>query len=315
MRGVYRPFPFEAALLIIFSSRTHWFYCCCWTHNPIVTRYKSQQQQQQQQRICIRYIHTTAIFVSSDTKGNVIRVAEMDCVPISVEFPCIGATVTVVEVTAESQEKLVAIALEDSNREDPYGAVLWPAARAVADRLLERYDLQGTTILEIGAGTGLVSLAALLGGARKVLATDYQELPLELLQYSAHYLNPHIDDSCLSTRLFDITSHEHLPIADIMVAADVLYEPQTGIQLARRVVEALESNMKVLIGDSPGRAGRGAFLQELENLGVAADFRSVSGWTITHPRHELICGENSLSISKVPQHLDIAMLELDPSRF
>jgi predicted nicotinamide N-methyase len=255
------------------------------------------------------------MFASSGTRENVIRVSEMDCVPITVEFSGIGKTVTVVEVTAESQEKLVDIALEDANREDPYGAVLWPAARAVADRLLTCYDLQGTTILEIGAGTGLVSLAALLGGARKVLATDYQELPLELLQYSARFLNPHIDDSCLNMQLFDITSHEHLPIADIMVAADVLYDPRTGIQLARRVVEALENNMKVLIGDSPGRGGRNAFLEELENLGVAANFCSVSGWTITNPRHELICGEKSLSISKAPQHLDIAMLELDPSRF
>ena len=89
---------------------------------------------------------------------------------------------------------------------DPYGAVLWPAAFSVATYLLtsiRKNDnihakndrkpfksvsdvLKGLSILELGTGTGLVSLAAALGGASKIIATDYEEVPLRLLDFAAN---------------------------------------------------------------------------------------------------------------------------------
>jgi predicted nicotinamide N-methyase len=110
------------------------------------------------------------------------------------------------EATAESQEVLVDMALALDEGEvnadqklksgDPYGAVLWPAASAVANHLLDFSDrsssdlpLLGLTVLELGAGTGLVSIAASLGGASSVLATDYEPVPLKLLDYAQTHLN------------------------------------------------------------------------------------------------------------------------------
>ena len=83
--------------------------------------------------------------------------------------------------------------------------------------------------------------------------------------------------------------------------------------MAKRAVEALKRGSRVLFADSPGRPGRSAFLQELKRLGVAsASFTDTVGYTCTGPRHDLICGQGSTSISKTPQELAVAIMELDP---
>jgi Lysine methyltransferase len=104
------------------------------------------------------------------------------------------------------------------------------------------------------------------------------------------------------------------------VAADVMYEPRTGRALAHRVVEALEYGCHVLIGDSPGRAGRPAFLKELGRLGLypkVADFVDVVGSTVVGARHDLICAPTSPTINGDTQNpsgsLTVAIMEIDAS--
>ena len=286
----------------------------------------------------------------------------LDCVEIKLDMPIIGPVV-VLEATAKAQETLVDLALvEDDDKEededgiaseqqqplmpqlslptgDPYGAVLWPASSSIASYLLWSDHpaelLHNKTILELGTGLGLVALAAAMGGAAHVLATDYEQIPLQLLEYAAQHLNPalqqllqkngtdHDDDddanSILSTDLFDICDEcSPLPIsADVVVAADIMYEPKTGRCMARRAVEALRAGSIVLIGDSPGRAGRPAFLQELDRLGVIdASFVDVAGTSGTGERHELICGKESKTVSTAgqqPRELIVAIMKLDPA--
>ena len=103
-------------------------------------------------------------------------------------------------------------------------------------------------------------------------------------------------------------------LPEVVVAADVVYEPRTGRALAHRCLEALARGSQVLIGDSPGRAGRPAFLQELKELGVTnAAFQDVAGETVTGPRNDLICGINSTSVSPTtPQELIVAVMHLHP---
>ena len=190
--------------------------------------------------------------------------------------------VIILEATADSQNELVDIALatEDEiasmgkannlqlNSGDPYGAVLWPAASAVANHLLTSIrseTLKELTVVELGTGTGLVSIAAALGGVHKVIATDYEKIPLELLEYASTNIDQSSGDldrakerkrklSNIETTLFDICNHDvPLPSADIVVAADIMYETKTGIAMAYRVVEALRAGSRVIVGCSPGR--------------------------------------------------------------
>jgi hypothetical protein len=65
----------------------------------------------------------------------------------------------------------------------------------------------------------------------------------------------------------------------------------------------------------PGRAGRPVFLQTLRDLGVVeGEFQDVVGRTCSGPRHDLICGKGSTSISEnvSPQELPVAILFLEP---
>jgi hypothetical protein len=136
----------------------------------------------------------------------------IQCVEVTINIEGLGP-VTILEATAEAQEDLVNMALEEDVDEaantlhsgDPYGAVLWPAASSVAAHLLQS-SRPLTSVLELGAGTGLVSIAAKLGGAHMVIATDYEDIPLQLLEYAATHLNLncHEDSGRKTTNSLDI---------------------------------------------------------------------------------------------------------------
>ena len=220
------------------------------------------------------------------------------CREVDINVEVVGR-VSILEATADSQNELVDMALATEEEiaslsesdslqltltsGDPYGAVLWPAASAVANHLLTSVaqdlvkngkSLKDITILELGTGTGLVSLAAALGGVSKIMATDYENVPLQLLEFAAKHINHNGDSdnsdnnqsstsdkderqkklSNIETFLFDICDHDTpLPAADIVVAADIMYEPKTGTAMAYRVVEALKCGSRVIVGCSPGR--------------------------------------------------------------
>jgi predicted nicotinamide N-methyase len=301
---------------------------------------------------------------ATTTTGATHVIQGIVCREIPMELPVVGR-ITILEATADSQEDLVNLALlledeepsttletsQDSsssrrscqkeqlqrlNAGDPYGAVLWPAAWAVARHLLVGdatiddegktlvdselvpiLPLQGLTILELGTGTGLVSIAAALGGAKRVVATDYEAMALSLTRHAVDTFHPHIS-STIETRLLDLCDYDTvpLPLADIVVAADILYEAKTGIAMAHRVVEALQRGSRVVVGDSPGRPGRPAFLTTLHELGVPPDnatFVDRIGRTCSGPRHELICGVGSTSVSETPQELAVAIMDLHPT--
>ena len=57
----------------------------------------------------------------------------------------------------------------DSERSDLCGGVLWPGARTAAHALASRGPLAGKHVVELGAGTGLVSMTAAMLGAADVL--------------------------------------------------------------------------------------------------------------------------------------------------
>lgn len=267
----------------------------------------------------------TSVTTTSESLHNVNGII---CREIPINIANIG-TLKILEATAESQDALVEIACatkeELQNQEssfkvnsgDIYGSVLWPAASAVSDHL-QSIDLDNKSILELGTGTGLCAISAALSGAKRVLATDYEEIPLDLLQYAID----HLYDSeqrhklqTIETSLLDICAHDvPLPKADIVIAADIMYEPKTGEATAVRTLEALKAGSRVIIGCSPGRPGRPYFLKKLKELlpGVDIEFEIVQGRTCSGDRNELICGKNSISVSDVPKALNVHLLDISP---
>lgn len=193
----------------------------------------------------------------------------------------------------EPNKKHVTISLEDNdsavlaqvvdddqwwNEDNPYGAKPWPAALQSAN-LLSKYKhyIQNKTLVELGCGTGLVSIVAAAMNGAHVVATDVSPLALSLVQEgwkeTTRLERSDRIKGTLETRIFDIMSSEPLPIQitegtqAIVVATAMLYQPQLAQALARRVAQAFEKGAWIIVGDDDtGNIAREFFQAQLESL-------------------------------------------------
>jgi predicted nicotinamide N-methyase len=208
------------------------------------------------------------------------------------------------------------------SEEDPYGVVLWPAAQATAQALMEHAAAgagpaallgAGDRFLELGAGTGLCSLAAASAGA-SAYATDYRAEPLQLIDQVVPVNSARLARTLdVRTGILDICGPAALPPTDVLAAADVLYFRATGVALAGRCVEALRAGARLVVVGDCGRPGRGAFLEELAARGVHAEavkFRDVGGWSAGTARNDLIAPDDS---EAGPRPATIGLLTLTPA--
>lgn len=182
-----------------------------------------------------------------------------------------GLSVSIVQADRSWQRSLndeALDALEGSGNPDPHGTTLWASAQVLAQALVSWTRMQGIAtfaeaskfrVLELGAGCGLVSLTAAKLGL-EVIATDFKELPLQLVQEAARRQGLKVQ-----TQLFDLLDHSAslpLPPAELVVCSDMLYKPELARALARRVAESRSRGSEVIIADQ-GRAGRPCFMRTL----------------------------------------------------
>jgi predicted nicotinamide N-methyase len=136
----------------------------------------------------------------------------------------------------------------------PYWSVLWRSGVALAGELSHQ-PLDGLSVVELGCGLGVPSLAASRSGAA-VLATDESDEALELLARNASRNGLDVD-----TAQVDWASPagllERAPF-DLVLAADVLYERASVAQLLALLPRLAP---RVVLAD-PGRPAADAFLTE-----------------------------------------------------
>ena len=148
---------------------------------------------------------------------------------------------------------------------DPFGVVFWPGSILASQFLGEHKDeIFNSTVLILGAGTGVEAQASALLGAKRVIATDISKLTMKLLKYGAEQAG--LGDIIEAVQ-FDLYSKEKLPECDIVVAADVLYNEELARQIGLRCVEVLTrpNSPKVIITDSQRFHGTD-FLADINDL-------------------------------------------------
>jgi predicted nicotinamide N-methyase len=148
----------------------------------------------------------------------------------------------------------------------PYWAELWPSGLALA-RHVATQPLRGRTVLELGCGLALPSLAAALGGAR-VLATDWSPDAVELAAVNARRNGIALETAVVSWARPDVLVSRapwHL-----VLAADVLYERRNVSLLFDLLPRLVGDTGEVLIAD-PGRPPAPEFVRRAGEAGWRLD--------------------------------------------
>lgn len=156
------------------------------------------------------------------------------------------------------------ISEEDFERDErlPYWADLWPSSHVLATRVRSLAG-EGRRCLELGCGAGLVTCAASRAGWA-VTATDYY---LDALRFTAVNAR-RVAGVAVATREVDWRAlPDDLPRADLVLAADVLYERPYGALVARAVARTLAPGGIALVAD-PGRVGAADFDGEAAECGL-----------------------------------------------
>lgn len=125
----------------------------------------------------------------------------------------------------------------EESAEESYAAYTWPSARVLAAWVLsERAWLPGKTVIELGAGTALPGLVAVLCGAHVTL-TDQDEGELRAARAGA-LLNS-VSCACVPLAWGDWAALASLPSADLVLGSDVLYDSALFDLLLATVSELL----------------------------------------------------------------------------
>ena len=139
------------------------------------------------------------------------------------------------------------VTLERTALPPPFWAFAWAGGQAAARYLLDHPGLlRGRRVLDVGAGSGLVAIAAALAGAAQTVAAD-----IDPIAATAQRLNAALNDVALTPLTQDPIGTD-APLADVIVAADVCYEAP----LANRLwpwLRALAGAGRLVIIADPGR--------------------------------------------------------------
>ena len=158
------------------------------------------------------------------------------------------------EITLSVADDVVALweALEagevDPGSDPPFWAAAWPGGQALARYVLDHPEaVAGRTVLDLGAGSGLVAVAALLAGARAVVASEVDPYGRAAVMVNA-------EDNGVGpvTVTGDLLDDDPDPDIDVVLAGDVCYDREMTERVLPFLGKAWLGGAAVYLGD-PGR--------------------------------------------------------------
>ncbi|MER9235752.1 50S ribosomal protein L11 methyltransferase [Mesorhizobium sp. M0622] len=132
--------------------------------------------------------------------------------------------------------------------EPPYWAYAWAGGAVLARYIIDRPEtVAGRRVLDLGAGSGLVGIAAAKAGASEVVATEIDRNGVAALG-----LNAAANGVAIMIIGEDITGGPPPPV-DIVMVGDLFYAHDLAGRVVPFLDRCLAAGIAVLIGD-PGRA-------------------------------------------------------------
>jgi predicted nicotinamide N-methyase len=137
--------------------------------------------------------------------------------------------------------------LEAEGVPPPYWAFAWAGGQALARYVLDhRESVDGLDVLDFGAGSGLVAIAAKMAGARTVLAADIDKFAL-----AAITMNGESNGMLLETTSDDIIGRTGA--WKTILVGDMCYERPLAERIVAWLTNLARSDALILLGD-PGRS-------------------------------------------------------------
>jgi predicted nicotinamide N-methyase len=126
----------------------------------------------------------------------------------------------------------------------PYWAYAWAGGTVLARYVLDRpMTVAGRRVLDLGAGSGIVGIAAAKAGAREVIAAEIDRNGVAALG-----LNAAANDVQITIVDKDITTGPP-PTVDIVLAGDVFYGREVALRVTPFLDRCLAAGIEVLVGD------------------------------------------------------------------
>jgi predicted nicotinamide N-methyase len=130
----------------------------------------------------------------------------------------------------------------------PFWAFAWAGGQALARYLLDHpAEVAGRSVLDFGAGSGLVAIAAAKAGAARVLAAETDHFAA-----AAIAANAALNDVAIAVRTTDLLDTIG-PRWEVVKAGDVCYERPMADRVTAWLRGLAARGILVLLGD-PGRA-------------------------------------------------------------
>ena len=145
----------------------------------------------------------------------------------------------VIPLWRKTEEELAEIGIPP-----PYWAFAWAGGQALARYILDHPEIaRGKRVLDFGAGSGLVGIAAAKAGAAHVIAADIDPFAI-----AAAARNARVNGLILETTSRDMIDSDD--VFDLILVGDMCYERP----LAERLMHWLKAcRAEILLGD-PGRS-------------------------------------------------------------
>jgi predicted nicotinamide N-methyase len=131
----------------------------------------------------------------------------------------------------------------------PYWAYPWAGGVGLARYILDHPEaLAGRRVLDLGAGSGLVGLAAARAGAKMVIAAEIDPYARVALS-----LNAAANEAEIGVIDADLTGGPAPPGVDVILVGDLFYEAALAARVAAFLERCAGAGQTVLVGD-PWRA-------------------------------------------------------------
>jgi predicted nicotinamide N-methyase len=133
--------------------------------------------------------------------------------------------------------------------EPPFWSAAWPGGLALARYVLDHPKLvAGRAVLDLGAGSGLVAVAAALAGAERVVASDIDPVAMTAIALNA------AENGVPGVEVVGDVLDRPLPEGvSVVLAGDVCYSREMTGRVLEFLLRARAGGAEVLVGD-PGRA-------------------------------------------------------------